>query len=190
MAMSAPFVLAWTKGLTQWGIADSKAWLSVGFIGTLLVFPLIVFPLCGAIARWFSQGPFSGMETATRLIPGLVPLGFAMWAAHLGFHLATGVWTGWPAVQRALHDLFPKILGAPESFAAARWTGLVDAQLLVLGAGLVVSVAVLWRIGREILPEPGRALGLVIPWFVLAIGLWGLGVVIFLAPMQMRGTLM
>ncbi len=188
MAMSAPFLMARTNLLSEWGVPDSKGALSVSLVGALLVFPLIALPLCAGAARWFSGSGTSARGSTSRLIQGLVPLGFAMWLAHFGFHLATGLLTALPASQRVLHDLVPGGFGPPESLAASQWSGLVDAQLLVLGAGLVVSIAVLWRLSRGILPEPGKALRLVFPWSLLAFGLWGLGVVIYLSPMQMRGT--
>jgi hypothetical protein len=122
----------------------------------------------------------------SRVVPALVPLGLAMWVAHFGFHLATGFFSFIPASRRALGSLsgesMVSVTRAPLNLA---W--LTDAQLLVLGLGLVISLGVLWRIGREILPEPRLALRLILPWSLLALALWGLGLVTFLAPMQMRG---
>ena len=188
MAMSAPFLMARTHLLTEWGVPDSKGVLSVSLVGALLVFPLIALPLTAGAGRWFSGSGASAPGSTPRLIQGLVPLGFAMWLAHFGFHLVTGLLTVVPASGRVLHDLLPGEFGPPVSLAPSQWSGLVDTQLLVLGAGLVVSIAVLWRLSREILPEPGKALRLVFPWSLLTFGLWGLGVVIYLSPMQMRGT--
>jgi hypothetical protein len=118
-----------------------------------------------------------------------VPIGFAMWLAHFGFHFLTGISTAIPAGQRVLRDLsadFPE----RSAMAAPNLVGwLTDAQIFVLGVGLVISIAVLWRIGREIVPQPARAMRLAFPWSLLALALWGLGAFIYLSPMEMRGTM-
>ena len=74
--------------------------------------------------------------------------------------------------------------------SALRWSGLEGLELAVLGAGLVVSVAVAWRLSLGLATDPRRALALAAPWVLVATGLYAAGAWILLQPMAMRGTLM
>jgi len=92
---------------------------------------------------------------------GLVPLGVSMWAAHLLFHFAGAV------------------LPASVFTALAR-----SAQILLLDAGLLLSLYIGWRnaqlySARKLFPA----------WSILAAALYTFGVWIFFQPMQMRGML-
>ena len=128
-----------------------------------------------------------------------MPLGLAMWSAHFLFHFATGIGTAVPVVQRAVADLGAAWLGAPDWSHAAmmgRPDWLTGIELLLLDAGLLVSLAVGWRTALELSAGPspgggtghgGRALALHVPWALLALVLWGAGAWIVFQPMQMRG---
>jgi hypothetical protein len=121
---------------------------------------------------------------------GLLPLGLAMWGAHLLFHLSTGWSTAWPVVQRAAGDLGAGWPGAPG------WTpsgplftphAMLAIQMLLLDAGVLVSLYVGWRIARSCAQRPHDGLLLLAPWAVGAALLYAAGIWIFLQPMQMRG---
>ena len=189
MAMSAPFVDAQSALATRLGFGESAAFASVSLVGWLVVPPvLVVWPLA-RLGGGLSGVRLSLKDSLRSFVPGLVPLGLAMWLAHFSYHLLTGLFSGLPALERALHELAPGVFAAPNSAAPYLPTWTVDAQLLVLGLGFVVSVGVLWRLGREIRPAPGRALALILPWSLLALALWGLGVFVYLSPMAMRGMM-
>ncbi len=163
-AMVAP-VAASESALAAWlGIASERSVLTLGLASALLVAPLAGAFLCSVTARSLGgvEAPLRGL--ATRLAPALVPVGFAMWLSHFGFHLLAEV-----------------------GVAPARLTGL---EIAVLGAGLVVSVAVAWRLALEVAPRPRQALGVAAPWALLATVLYGIGVWIVLQPMEMRGMVM
>ena len=189
MAMSAPFVAA-QAGLAGWlGVPPSWAFKSGVLVLSLALPLLLLFGGVAGLGRGVGAGRRSGLECARTLVSGLVPLGFAMWLAHLGFHLMTGFFSLGPALGRGLYDLAPGVfplptLGMP---LLAGWT--VDLQLTTLGLGLAVSIGVLWRLSREVAGDPGRARVLAAPWMVLAVGLWGVGAYIFLSPMAMRGMM-
>ncbi|MDG2333586.1 MAG: cytochrome c oxidase assembly protein [Myxococcota bacterium] len=189
MAMSAPFVHA------QAGLAGGLGWAhSAGFasavLGVALLGPPLIFTAAAAgLGRVLGGSRLSALAGLRALLPGLVPLGFAMWLAHLGFHLLTGLFSALPALERALHDLAPNIFSRPEIGMPYTLGWTADLQLTILGFGLVVSIAVLWRLSREVAASPGRALALAAPWSLLATGLWGLGAFIFLSPMAMRGMM-
>jgi hypothetical protein len=119
-----------------------------------------------------------GRALFCRLSLALVPLGLGMWAAHLSFHLVTGWRAVWPAAQRALG------LGPPEwSMACSGLApdGLVGFELLLLDAGLLLSLYLGRRIARTRAPY--------FPFAAFAVALWAAGALILLQPMQMRGML-
>jgi cytochrome c oxidase assembly factor CtaG len=143
---------------------------------TLLAAPPAAVALLSAL-------PATQRERSCRFILALVPLGLAMWAAHFVFHLLTG-WSGLLlATQRVLADVG---LAAPP-----RWThvpamlgagGLLGLELLLLDAGLLLTLWIAWRIA-------GRALGRVAPAAAVATALWAAGVWILSQPMAMRGMM-
>jgi cytochrome c oxidase assembly factor CtaG len=186
MGMSRPFVQAQADLAKALGISPGPGFDSAVLVGTLVLVPVLALAFCSAAGRLFARTSVPLGVLVCRLVPALVPLGFAMWLAHLSFHLTTGLFSVVPASQRALAALtrgpLELVAVAP---LGADW--LIDAQLLSLGLGLVVSLAVLWRIAQEIAPAPGRALGLILPWSLLALALWSLGLLTFLSPMEMRG---
>ena len=126
-----------------------------------------------ALGRWRSFG-FA-----------LVPLGFSMWVAHFSYHLLTGWRSIVPVFERILRVSTPA-MNSPHT--APDW--LPAAQILLLDAGLVLSLYIVWRTARRQTAKIGRALGLVTPWAVLAIGIYAASVWILFQPMQMRGMVM
>jgi hypothetical protein len=106
-----------------------------------------------------------------------------MWVAHLLYHLAIG-WEGvWPALERAVTG---RVVFFPIP-AIPAW--LVPVQLLVLDAGLLLTLYVAWRVAVQYASNIRAKLGLMAPWAALACGLYAAGVWILLQPMQMRGML-
>jgi len=118
-----------------------------------MVRPASAAAFAGAVAAALAVAlAGSAREQRARLALALVPLGLATWAAHWGYHLLAG----W-ATARALLPL----------------------QLLLLDAGLLLSLYAAWRVAGS----ARRAL----PWAAVAAALWIAGVWIFLQPMPMRG---
>ena len=107
------------------------------------------------------------IPAAMLLLPGtptsfsfaLVPLGVSMWAAHLLFHFLNAVSPGLTAAL--LHPT----------------------QLLLLDAGLLLSLYIGWRLSKL------RVRALMLPWAALATALYTCGIWILFQPMQMRGML-
>jgi hypothetical protein len=119
-----------------------------------------------------------GRALFCRLALALVPLGIAMWAAHLLFHLVTGWRSAWPVFQRMLD------LGQPNwslSCSGSAPATLTTIELLILDAGLLASLYLGWRITRT--------LARYVPFAAFVTSLWLAGVWILLSPMQMRGML-
>jgi hypothetical protein len=129
-------------------------------------------------------------ELFCRFSLALLPLGLAMWAAHLMFHLSTAWSSGLPVVQRVSTDLGIGWLGTP------RWTAaspiltadtLLACQMLLLDAGLLLSIYLGWRIAGSNVIKVGDRLRLLAPWATVPVGLYAAGIWVFLQPMQMRG---
>ncbi len=121
-----------------------------------------------------------GGALACRLSLALVPLGSALWGAHLLFHLVTGGRALWPVIQRALAASAPAwALGC--ACDAPSW--LTTMELLLLDAGLLFTLYLGWRIAGTCARSSFAAFA------ALAATLWLAGVWILLQPMPMRGTL-
>ena len=195
-AMVAPVASAFAALSNLLGSTWGPLVPSLGFVLVLAVAPALLVPACAAAGRALAGPSARGLsvrQIVTRLSPALVPLGFSMWLAHFGFHLWTGIATLVPAAERAGAELG---LGAslPVSHSMAPSTGAAslfpELELWLLGAGLVVSVAVGWRLALDLVERPAGALRLALPWAALAAGLYAAGVWIVLQPMQMRGMVM
>jgi hypothetical protein len=120
-------------------------------------------------------------------------MGLAMWAAHLLFHLITGWATLDPALHQAAADFGWHL------FAPARWVTeqpllpantLLSVQLLLLDAGLLMTLYLGWRLARQWAKSAGRAILLLLPWATMVAIAYATGVWIMLQPMQMRGVMM
>jgi len=154
---------------------------------SILIIPALVLAVCAAISAGASNRPWR--ESFCMGASALVPLGASMWCVHWFFHFATGASTAIPVMQRALNDLGFAWFGEPQwaqSCCLPTPPWLMPVELIVLQLGLVVSGWMVWR-GRSA-ERLGRALGAALPWWMIAVALWVLGVWIVLQPMQMRGT--
>jgi hypothetical protein len=188
-AMVAP-LSAWWRGLAAETGASPAIVLGVAFVGALGLVPAVSVWLCGILGRALSGATATPVRLTPAFAPALVPVGFAMWLAHFGFHGVTGIASLGPVAGRAVAGLGLS-RGAGPGMAALPDPGLLAAlpglEIAVLGLGLVVSVAVAWRIARGRVASPRAGLGLAAPWMLLATVLYVAGVWIVLQPMQMRG---
>jgi hypothetical protein len=156
---------------------------------------LVALPLAlVSYAAWLSRRLAGGDRPLRALISSyslaLVPLGFAMWLAHYGFHFFTGALTIVPLTQSFLGDLGVSGLGEPRwKLAELLPVAWVDwYELLALEAGLLGSLWAAHRISRTLYRSRRLARRAAVPWFVLSIVLFGLGVWLMTQPMEMRGT--
>src|SRR5262245_446004 len=153
----------------------------------VMVRPLSIPALLGLLAvppvgiALLAAAPAALRERCARSVLALVPLGLAMWAAHVVFHLVTG-WRGLAlSMQRAVADL--GLAGFPRwVHASAPGGGVLDVQLLLLDAGLLVTLWVAWQVA-------GRAVARALPAVAVATVLWATGVWILCQPMAMRGMI-
>jgi cytochrome c oxidase assembly factor CtaG/ferredoxin len=143
---------------------DSMPLIVGAFVAAgVVIIPALAIAICGALnSRMKIAGRWTGL--ARRLIFTLVPVGFAMWAAHFLFHFATS-WS------RPLPD----------------W--LTPMQILLLDCGLLLTLFTAWRVAGQATVRLRRAIGIFSPWAVMAVALYGAGVWILFQPMQMRGMM-
>jgi cytochrome c oxidase assembly factor CtaG/polyferredoxin len=177
-------------------VADAQMWVTerMGFSSpmlatatfyalALIALPLLAVSSATMLSRWWGRLDASRLEVATRFAYALVPLGFGMWLAHYGFHLVTGYDVVVPVTQRFVTDMGLRSLGSPQwSRACCRpqpeW--LLPMEILFLDAGLLLSLYTGYRIAPSL-----RAL---LPWALIMMVLFAVGIWILFQPMEMRGT--
>ena len=175
----AAFANAW------WMVAPS----TLGRYLVLAVFlAAVITALLLAAARRSSK-----KELFCRFSQALLPLGLAMWAAHLLFHLITGWASLGPALHQAAadvgwHFLPPAQWGMERPLLPANT--LLSMQLLLLDAGLLLTLYLGWRLAQQWATRASRAVLLLLPWAMLVAVAYATGVWIMLQPMQMRGVIM
>jgi len=184
----------------------SSTLIESGYLGLALVVTPIVLTLLAAItsrkltrSRSFSAGGVIGPkpESVGALIAlfarALVPLGAAMWLAHYGFHLATGPLAFAPPAERLIADWGgPAIAGATIAHCCcagdvAPW--LLRTEILALDIGLLTSLYVGYQIALRRSETRGQAAATFMPWGILLLLLFALGVWIVFQPMEMRGMM-
>jgi hypothetical protein len=188
--MVAP-VASWLSAL-----GDPLGLLSLVLFAATVAVLLVFADLAGlGLSRFASGGPPrpSRREVFCRFSQALLPLGLAMWAAHLLFHLSTGWTTLAPAIHQAGTDFGWHLL------APARWgmelpllpaNTMLSVQLLLLDAGLLLTLYLGWRLAQQWVTRVSRAVLLVLPWAITVAVTYAAGVWIVLQPMQMRGVIM
>jgi hypothetical protein len=156
-------------------------------VGVFVAAGVVLAPLFTVLGcrvlNGFVHGQAGIWDVVRRFVLALAPVGFAMWVAHLLYHLAVGWSTAFPVIERAITGS----MGAYPAALVPTW--LPPIQLLLLDAGLLLTLYVSWRIAKQYAGQAGKALALLTPWAGVSCGLFAAGVWILLQPMQMRGML-
>ncbi|HJO16065.1 MAG TPA: cytochrome c oxidase assembly protein [Phycisphaerales bacterium] len=175
----------------RWGLSTHLLPATMSLIVATVLVPAIVLWLFGVLGRLLSQSTESVRTLSCRLSLALIPMGFAMWLVHMLFHLFTGLGTIVPVTQRVAMDLGSSL--GPPAWILACCLNIPDwvlpLELLLLDAGLVMTIVVLHHLSREV-SAPGRAGRTLALWSLAPLALFVVGVWIVLQPMQMRGTLL
>ena len=187
--MVAPVLKAETTLATNLETSQSFA-QTLSFLLGLIVLPALLLTICTALSRGISRSSLTSRRIILSFVPALIPMGFAMWLAHLGFHLVTSYASVIPATERALAEVLPGWGPATGYMIAGSTHDWTSWELVILGAGLLVSLGVCWRTARQLTTGVPTALKLSLPWGGLAFLLYLIGVWIMLQPMQMRGMVM
>ncbi len=173
------------------GIRSRAAVVTILYAVCLVLVPLGVVAMAAVVGERWSGGRDRWRAVATRFAYAFVPLGFAMWLAHYGFHLATSAGAVVPAARRFAVDLGLLGAGAADIVCnccsePADW--LLRAEIIALDVGLLGSLYAAYRIAGQRNAEPSRRIRAVAPWAGILVCMFGVGIWILFQPMQMRGT--
>lgn len=191
-AMIAP-VMQWEQRLqNQFGSSSPLPVITVLIAFGLLIAPALLAVFCGTLSKALGGIPVQWKTLTCSFVMALVPLGFSMWVAHFVYHLLTGASAIVPTFKRAASDIGIRFLGRPDWAAASTMVPidwLTSIQVLLLGAGLLLTLYVGWRTACSFTKQTRRAFGLLLPWAALAVALYAAGVWVVFQPMQMRGMM-
>lgn len=153
-------VLAWEHRWHSFLGMDLVVALSV--IAGVVILPALILLFCGALTRLV---PLSRKlaDVLRRFVLSLVPLGTAVWAAHLLYHVATS------------------------RLAVPGW--LASVQIMLLDAGLLLTLYVGWKVAIQSTSRRASAVALIGPWALLSCTVYASAIWIFFQPMQMQGML-
>jgi cytochrome c oxidase assembly factor CtaG/polyferredoxin len=178
-------VMMWEHGWhARLGMGMMPAVVGVVTLLAVVIMPVIAVLLCGALNRLVDRSTAS-VAMIRRFALTLVPIGVAMWAAHLLFHFATGWALAGPAFERAVTGTI-----TPTAALAIVPDWLTPVQILLLDGGLLLTLYVGWKIALQYAEHGRRAFSFAAPWGALACGLYAAGIWILFQPMQMRGMVM
>ncbi|MBN8247739.1 MAG: cytochrome c oxidase assembly protein [Verrucomicrobia bacterium] len=154
--------------LFQWGAAGA--------------IPAAVLGMALMLGRRWSGRPVSFRTLACRLILSTVPVGLALWTAHLTGHLMLAGAGELPG--RWLPDVVRRGITG-EGMAVA----LLAFQTLLLGLGWLLTLYAGWQIARDLAPPFRSALRLFLPWGVWTGAIYGVGLWCLVQPMPLRGVM-
>src|SRR6185295_10667992 len=190
--MIAP-VTEWEQRLQdRLGSSSPLPVITLLFVVGLVIAPAILVVSCGTLSKALGGIEVQRKKLMCSFVMALVPLGFSMWVAHFVYHLLTGASTIVPTFKRAASDIGISFLGRPDwSFTSTMvpvdW--LTSIQVLLLGAGLLLTLYICWRTAFSFTKQARKAFGLLLPWATLAVALYAAGVWVVFQPMQMRGMM-
>mgnify|MGYP001159232400 FL=1 len=181
---------SWLAGLL--GLTSRPALIALMFGLFLGIVPLLLLAGAALATRRLARDRGSLVGTATRFSYALVPLGFGMWLAHYGFHFLVGALTIVPVTQSFLTDMGLPILGTPRWDLAAlvpvEWTDPIEVAFLI--GGLLGSLWAVRRVAVDHYRGRRKTRAAALPWVVLCILLFAVGLWLMSLPMEMRGTML
>ena len=180
---------------------------------------LFTFAICGGLLlmvigmtqalRFFSAEKCS-KTLYCRFSLATLPLGLAMWTAHLLFHLATAASSTLPILDQFASDfravahvhaapINAMLAALPAAMPAScapmmvmltsgsGGTNLLSLQLWILDVGLLFSLYAGWRIIRQLTSTFRDSMAMLALWAISSTAFYALCVWVFTQPMQMRG---
>ena len=151
-------------------------------LASIVIAPAVLILFCWWM-NWFVNRSLDISRLLRRFLFTLIPLGVAMWSAHLLFHFATSWGAVIPVVKRMISVSYT---GSTPGFISS-W--ITPAQLLLLNAGLLATLFLGWSLVRQSATGTRTRFGLLSPWAAVSVVLYVVGVWILLQPMQMRGMI-
>lgn len=189
--MVAPAAALEQRVVAAWGTGVGRVAVAAVTVIVLGLVPPVLIVLAGFISRRLAGIHGTSRGYASAFAYTLVPSGFAMWLAHFGFHLFTGFNGAGVAARRFVEDWAGLRVASsgvlPAMSRIAEW--ILPIQLLFLDVGLCMSLYLAYRLACLRAGEGRRGVAAFLPWAMLILLLFGLGVWITAQPMQMRGTM-
>lgn len=180
--------------LEQWlarlfGVNHELPVLAVIFTLILICEPLLLIGGATWLTRVWGGEQRPLLTVAVRYSYSLVPLGFAIWLAHFGFHFLTGLFTFIPVTQSAVAQLGWPILGQPHWGLPGLAPNLV--QVFEFGSitlGLLGSLLVSYSISAiEEVDHPFRVFSV---WAAMSLLIAASAFWLLSQPMEMRGIVL
>ncbi len=190
--MVAPVVALLERWSNSLGQRSSLLAISAFYFTALVVLPALTVGLAAAISQRWGRLRENWLSIASRFAFCLVPLGFCMWLAHYSYHLLTSYETIVPVTIRAASDSGITWLGRPEwieSCCRPMGDSPLRLEILFLDVGLLLSLYAAYRVAVSQTASRRLAVRAFVPWALLLLALFAIGVWIIFQPMQMRGTL-
>jgi cytochrome c oxidase assembly factor CtaG/ferredoxin len=182
--MTGPVMLWMHHWHAKLGLSSMIPIVTAVYAVGLVIIPGMVVAACGWASRHWARARPSWTDVTCSFALALVPEGFGMWLAHFSNHLVAGWSTVIPVIQRMLS--VPAFINYPAAWIP-NW--LTSIELVFLGLGLLLTLYIDWRVARRLVSGASSALAVLLPWALLAIGLYSAGVWIVFQPMQMRGMM-
>jgi polyferredoxin len=163
--------------------------LAVIFGLFLVCEPLLLIGLAAWLSRIWGGSQRPLVSLAVRYSYSLVPIGFAIWLAHFGFHFLTGLYTFIPVTQATVANLGWAVLGQPQWSLSGLSPNVV--QLFEFGfitLGLLGSLLVSYLIAKT--EEVNYPMRLFILWGGLSLTMACGALWLMSQPMEMRGVVL
>ncbi len=157
-----------------------------------LLLPATVCLGAAWLSRRLSHKPEPLRVAFSRYAPAFMPLAFAIWLAHYGFHFSTGALAIIPVAHSFLLDHGLGWLGATPNWtlgAIMPGSWLLPLQALIVLVGFGGSLAVSSSISRRDFSNPRQGMLSMLPWILVFLGLAIAALAMFNLPMEMRGTI-
>lgn len=168
---------------------EKKLGLASGlvFLAFVLLLPFLLASACAWLGMKCGATAIRWHEHLCGMAVLFAPLGFSMWAAHFLFHFVTAALTPWPVIQRLAKDAGISSSLPNWNIASLGFTNLPALEIILLNAGCLFTLWLLWK--KTISSSPENALLRFLPWALVACSLYCFGIWIVFQPMEMRGTL-
>jgi len=188
-AMTSPAFAVEQRIAAALNVRSEAPVLALFFLVGLGIVPALLLGIAGVMTRGLAaREPTTLRQTMAGYAFALIPVGFAVWLAHYGFHLLTGVATIVPVAQSAAIDAFGRAaLGEP----AWRWVGMQPGSVFPIQLGFVLLGAA-GSFGlvhaTSLRDHPSTATRASIPWLAVVVLITTTALWILSQPMEMRAV--
>lgn len=163
--------------------------LGLIFLLFLVLEPVLLIGLAAWLTRFWGGENKKLLPIAVRYSYALVPIGFAIWLAHYGFHFLTGLYTFIPVTQSMVASSGWAVLGEPSWNLVGLPKNMVHVfEFGILTLGLVGALLVSYRLAES--DNSSHPFRVFAPWAGVSLLLWAAAIWLMSQPMEMRGTLL